>query len=51
MGMIIQLSLVTFPKVLTQVNNKNLDINNAMASQSFVLEIDVDVEYHRVGYF
>ena len=34
MGMIIQLSLVTFPKVLTQVNNKNLYIHNA-ATQSF----------------
>ena len=47
MGMIIQLSLVTFPKVLTQVNNKNLYIHNAATqsfASSFVSEIDASLD-------
>ena len=45
--MIIQLSLVTFPKVLTQVNNKNLYIHNAATqsfASSFVSEIDASLD-------
>ena len=48
MGMIIQLSLVTFPKVLTQVNNKKVDILLCYGlmvfnsqSLSFVSELDL----------
>ena len=48
MGMIIQLSIVTFPKVLTQVNNKKVDILLCYGlmvfnsqSLSFVSELDL----------
>ena len=51
MGMIIQLSIVTFPKVLTQVNNKKVDILLCyglmvfnLQSLSFVFQVVLESE-------